>query len=364
MAAPLQDFARVMRTLFRFARYLSFGLIGLMVVFLAFRVAEVYGFFADINPWLGVAFLVVFVALLVWLVGRPVYSFLKVPAAMKPPLLPPVAERTGKDLARHLEFVERYLGALLTNPEWEGNPAEVEAAMERCHSLRDTSRHAGRELVAGLSDDIRKLENETVGRLLEPLDRKARAVIRQEAVGVGIATAVSWNGTIDAFIVLWRNCNLVSRVARIYYGRPGARGTLSILRDVSAATLAGAYLQDLSEAAGGALGGLFGKTLGALGGPLLDGTVNGVVTLRIGYTAKARCRAFSAWNDVGRAEAARGAIKEAGAFSKDVVAEILRTVGGGLWKVPSKAIGKLGDAISGVFKKSGDGDPEPAPSGA
>ncbi len=360
MAAPLQDFGRVMRALFRFARYVSFGLIGLMVVFLAFRVAEIYSFFADIHVGLGIAFLAVFGILLVWLVGRPVYRFLKVPAAMKPPPLPPMGERTGKDLARHLGFVEAYVGALLRNPEWEGAPEEVEAALQRCRALRDESAHADREAVAALSDRVRVLENETVGQLLAPLDAKVRQAIRQEAVGVGIATAVSWNGTIDAFIVLWRNCNLVSRIARIYYGRPGTRGTLSILRDVSAATLASAYLQDLTEAAGGALGGLFGKTVGAVSGPLLDGAVNGVVTLRIGYLAKARCRAFSAWNEVGRLEATRGAFKEAGAFSKDVVTEILKTVGSGLWKIPTKALGKLGDAVVGLFKKAPDEGVEPA----
>ncbi|MDJ0522081.1 MAG: DUF697 domain-containing protein [Planctomycetota bacterium] len=355
MAAPLQDFGRVMRALFRFARYISFGIIGLMIVFLAFRVAEVYRFFADIEPWLGTAFLVVFGLLLVLLVGRPVYRFLKVPAALKPPPLPPMEERRGRDLVRHLAFVEGYLAALVKNPEWEGAPAEVEAAIERCRALREEAAHAGREAVAALSDRVGELERDTVQRLLEPLDRKVRTVIRQEAVGVGIATAVSWNGTIDAFIVLWRNCNLVSRVARIYYGRPGVRGTLAILRDVSAATIAGAYLQDLTEAAGGALGGLFGKTVGALGGPLLDGAVNGVVTLRIGYMAKARCRSFSAWNEAGRVEAARDAFKEAGAFSKDVVTEIFKTVGTGLWKIPGKAIGKLGDALGGFFKKPEEG---------
>jgi hypothetical protein len=361
MAAPLQDFGRVMRALFRFARYVSFGLIGLMVVFLAFRVAEVHGFCADIHPWLGVGFLLVFFVLLFWLVGLPLYRFLRVPTTLKPPPLPPMAERTGKDLARHLGFVESYLAALPKNPEWEGVPAEVEAAIGRCHALRSEAAHADRDAVAALSDRVRQLERETVERLLEPLDRKVRDVIRQEAVGVGIATAVSWNGTIDAFIVLWRNCNLVSRIARIYYGRPGVRGTLSILRDVSAATITSAYLQDLTEAAGGALGGLFGKTVGALGGPLLDGAVNGVVTLRIGYMAKARCRAFNAWNDVGRAEAARGALKEAAGLSKDVVTEILKTVGSGLWKIPSTVLGKLGDAIGGFFKKPEEGA---APAGA
>ncbi len=360
MAAPIQDFGRVLKALFRFARYVSFGVIGLMVVFLAFRVAEVYRFFADIHIALGIAFLVVFTVLVVWLIGRPLYRFWKVPAALKPPVLPPIAERTSKHLSQHLVFVERYLKSLLTNPEWEGSPEEVTAAIARCEALRKETVEATKDEIAEMSARIKALEDETVSRLLEPLDRKARDVIRQESLAVGIATAVSWNGTMDAFLVLWRNCNLVSRIARIYYGRPGPRGTLSILRDVSGAAIASAYLQDLSEAAGTAMGSVFGKTVGMLGGPLLDGGMNALATLRIGYVAKARCRAFSGWNETTRTEAVIGAVKEAGQLSKDVMTEIVKAVGGGLLKIPGKAIGKIGDAISGIWKKGAGEEPEPA----
>lgn len=357
MAAPLQDFGRVLRTVFRFARTASYALIGVMVFLLAMRVADIYGFFADIHWGAGIAFLVVFLAVVSWFIGRPILAFLRMPAVLKPPALPPLAERRAKDLTRHLQFVERYLASLPKNPEWDGAPEDVEAAIARCRMLREETAEADRGRVAALSGDVRRLEQETVERLLEPLDRKARQVIRQEALGVGIATAVSWNGTIDAFLVLWRNANLCSRIARIYYGRPGARGTLAILRDVSAATIASAYLQDLTEAAGSALSGIFGKTVGALGGPLLDGGLNAVATLRIGYVAKARCRAFSAWTEATRAQALRGAFGEAATFSKEVVGEVIRTVGGGLWKLPQAALTKLGDALGGFFKRS---DPTPS----
>lgn len=359
MAAPIQDFGRVLRSVFRFARTASYTLIGVMVFLLAMQVADIYRFFADIHWTAGVAFLLVFFAAVWWFIGRPIAAFLRMPAALKPPPLPPLAEREAKHLHRHLVFVERYLASLLVNPEWTGAKEDVDGAIARCRALREETADADRSQVAALSGEVRRLEQETVERLLEPLDRKARAVIRQEALGVGIATAVSWNGTIDAFLVLWRNANLCSRIARIYYGRPGARGTLGILRDVSAATIASAYLQDLSEAAGSALSGLFGKTVGALGGPLLDGGLNAVATLRIGYVAKARCRAFSAWNEATRAQALKGAFAEAATFSKEVVTEVIRTVGGGLWKIPQTALGKLGDALGAFFKRPAPEDAAP-----
>ncbi len=365
MPAPLRDFSAVMRTLFRFLRFASYTLIGFMAFFLVMRVAEAYRFFRDMHAWAGVAFLVVFAALFLWFIGRPIYRFLRMPVAVRPPKLPPEAERTPAHLVKHLAFVERYVKNLLENPAWEGSIDQVHETAAACRALRQEAAGATPEQLKALIAKTHRIENESVAKLLAPLDKKVREVIRNEALGVGVATAVSWNGTVDSFIVLWRNCNLVSRIARIYYGRPGVRGTFSILRDVSAATLASAYLQDVSEAAGGALGSVFGKTVGAVAGPVMDGAVNSIVTLRIGYVAKARCRAFDAWTERTTVSAVGDALKEAGMFSKEVVTEVVRTVGGGLLNLPAKVLSKVTDSLSGLWKKfTDDGEGEPEPSGA
>lgn len=362
MATPVDDFQRVLGALWRFARALSYGLIALLLLFAGLRLAEGFAFFQGLLPGGGFAFLLA-VGLLLWgLLGRPIAAFLRVPVVLRPPAQPPPAERTPRDLLKHLDFLERYLAGLLRNPEWEGAPADVEQATARVRALAEEVRRGG--AVEAFARRIAALERDTVGRLLEPLDRKARVIIRQEATAVGIATAVSWNGTLDAFIVLWRNLNLVSRLARVYYGRPGPRGTLAILRDVSAATLASAWLQDLSEAAGSALGGLAGKGLGALAGPLLDGGVNAVVTLRVGYLARQRCRAFEAWNERTRAQAVKEAFVEAALFSRDVVADVLKAVGGGILQIPGKVLGKVGDALGSLWRRWTGPEPDPAPGGA
>ena len=355
MAAPIQDFTRVLQALFRFFRIASYGLIGLTVVFLGFRVAEAYQFFAGLHRWGGVAFLVLFFAALFWFVGRPLYRFFKVPAAVRPPELPPMAERTSRDVVKHLDFVERYLDNLRRNPMWDGAPEDIDKTVASIRALREEAGDLDKAGMQAFSERMATLEQRDIAKLLEPLDKQVRAVIRQEALAVGVATAVSWNGTIDAFIVLWRNCNLASRIARIYYGRPGVRGTLGILRDVSAATLASAYLGDLTEMAGTALSGAFGKTVGAVGGPLLEGGLNAVATLRIGYLTRARCRSFSAWNEATRGQAVTEAFKEAGRFSKDVVGEVVKTVGGGILKLPGKLLAKVADSLGSIFK--------PAPTG-
>lgn len=355
MPTPLQPFGTVLRAVFRFARTASYALIVVMGVFLALRVAEGFRWFHGMHPALGWAFLALVLAGLAWFVGRPVARFLRVPVALRPPRLPEAGERTPRHLVRHLAFVERYVEAVGRNPEWQGDPAEVERAATACRALRRRAEAAHPADLAGLARDLGEIERQQVAALLRPLDAKATEIIRNEALAVGLVTAVSLNGTVDAFLVLWRNVNLVSRLANLYYGRPGARGTLAILRDVSAATLASAYMQDLSEAAGGLIGGVVGKSVGVFAGPVLDGALNAVVTARIGYLAKARCRAFAAWTETTRAEALQGALREAAAITGGLLSDIAKAVGGGLLRLPGRLLGAMGSSVAGWFRR----DPEP-----
>jgi hypothetical protein len=348
---PAQDFGRVLRTLFRFARTISYVLIVVMVVWFLDRLAVVVGMAGAVHPLLGVAAGIAIAAAVGWFVGRPVYRFLRMPVTLKPPDLPPMAERTSKDLVRHLTFVERYVASLPKNPEWSGEAAQVDSTISALRALREEADRAEKAALAGLSQRVGELERDRVSALLAPLDRKATDAIRAEAVAVGIATAVSPNGTLDAFVVLWRNCNLVSRLARIYYGRPGTRGTLSILRDVSVATMASAYLQDLSELAGSLVGTIAGHASGVVAGPLVDGSLNAVATLRIGYVAKTRCRSLAAWNERTRIEAVRSALREAAALSSGVLFDVVRTVGGGVLKLPLEILNKMTQTITGLFRR-------------
>lgn len=350
MAAPFQDFTRILSALMRFAKGASYVVIGFFLLFAALRVADGFRFFAAIEPALGWLFLAAVLAAFYLFIGRPVLRFMAMPAVVRPPELPPESEREAKHVVRHLEFVERYLGQLGRNPEWAGSPEAIERGVAACRTLRDDAARLEPAHVFAFGPRLRALEREHVDPLLAPLDRKAREAIRQEALAVGISTAVSWNGTMDAFLVLWRSCNLASRIARIYYGRPGVRGTFSILRDVSAAALAGAYLQDLTQIAGGAVGSAFGKTVGVLGGPLLEGGLNAVATLRVGYLAQARCRSFQAWTERSRTTAIAGAFQEAARHTKEVVSDIVRTVGGSILRLPGRLLGKAVDALSVLWK--------------
>ncbi len=350
LSQPLQDFGRVLRTIYRYGRNLSYGLIGVFAVWAGFQIYEVCRMAGSVHWSLGVATFLAIALALAWFIGRPVARFLQAPVALKPPVLPPPAERTAKDLVRHLAFVERYVEALGANPEWTGPPDAIPAAVAACRALREDAARADAAAMADLERRLATLEGVTVAALLAPLDRKASDAIRAEAVGTGIATAISPNGKIDAFIVLWRACNLVSRVAAIYYGRPGPRGTLTILRDVSGATIASTYLQDLGEIAGGMVGAIAGTAAGVVTGPVVDGSLNAIAMLRIGYVAKSRCRAFSAWTERTRAQATREALLESGRMARGVVVDLVRTVGGTVLKLPFRVLGKLTDAVGALFR--------------
>ncbi len=357
----LHDFGRVVGKLFRLIRTLSIGFIVVMVVLLGFRVADVYRAAASLNPWLGWAFLLALGLALYLFVARPLVRFLRMPVVMKPPKLPEPAERKPHHLVKHLAFVERYVAALPSNPEWEGNVQEVEGACAACRTLRAAAEKASLDDLPGLAAELADLEQGTVNRLLAPLDRKASDAIRAEALRVGLATAVSPYGMLDAFLVLWRNVNLVTRVATIYYGRPGTRGTLKVLRDVSMATMLGAYLQDLGQIAGETVGALVGKTAGFLTGPLMEGCLNSVATLRIGYVAKSRCRAFQAWTPKTAPQAAQAAIAEAAHLSAGLVKDVVTTVGGGVLSLTGSALSSLVDKVTALFKRPAPGE---APAGA
>jgi hypothetical protein len=315
-----------------------------------------------VNPILGYAFLAL-VGVLAWrLLGVPVWRFLRMPAVLAPPKLPAKAEEwTAAHVKARVDFLSRYLSGLRRNPRLAQTADRVRSAAEDLAALRE--RLSGLDAKTARAE-LARFEHVKVEPLLRALDREVDRLIRAEALSVGVATAVSPNGTLDAFIVLWRNANLVSRIANVYYGRPGVRGSFRILRDVSAAALLATYLEGLTEAAGGVLRGIFGSVVGVVAGPLLDGGINAVATLRIGYIAKARCRSFAAWTETTRAQALHDALAAAKDRSKEVIAELAKEAGVGIAGAAGKVGGAVKEGLAGLLRKlRGEEGEGPAPAG-
>ena len=364
MAAPLTDFVDVFRRIFRFLRWASYALIGVTAVVLILQCADLSDRLAALHPWLGGGVVAAVIAAFVFLIGVPVMRFLRVPAALTPPKEPEDPEQlTPRHAVGRAEFLERYVAGMRRNPMLEGARGEIDRVLKACGELK--ARVARANVKDGM-EEIESFRAAHVDALLAPIDAEVDKIIRREALGVGLATAISPNGTLDAFIVLWRNANMVSRVARLYYGRPGARGSLTILRDVSAATLLATYLEGVTEAAGSLLGSLLGSFAGVVAGPVLEGGVNAVATLRIGAVARARCRSLRPWNARTRTDAVKAAIASTKDKAREVLGSIAAQAGGSIVEMPGKAFRAAKGGLGAVWRRiTGEegGEPEGATQG-
>lgn len=288
-----------------------------------------YRLFDDAHPVLGYVYVAVLAGLLAVLVGQPLKAFLSMPVAAKPPTLLIDAKAPQPEaLAARIKYDIRYLQMLQANPLTQAERPAIEQGIAKARGLLARTGKASPAEALALSLELEVFERTTIESLLAPLDKRAEAIIHAEAVGVGVATAVSMNGTLDAFIVLWRNANLVARVSRIYFGRPHLMGSLRILRDVAAIVVASRALEDVSEITGDVIGGLLGRMGGLIAGPVMDGGINAMMTLKLGYLAKRRCRSFKGWS-AGQARAISAeALREVKQESGSVIGDLLKRVGG------------------------------------
>ena len=288
-----------------------------------------YRMFDDVHPVLGYAYVVILALMLAVLVGRPLMGFLSMPVAAKPPSIAIDPKSPDpKAIAARLRYDLKYLDMLAANPLVAEERAAIEEGLLRGQALLERARRATSAEALMISADLEAFEREQIEALLKPLDKQVEALIHAEAVGVGVATALSMNGTVDAFIVLWRNANLVAKVARIYFGRPHLWGSLRILRDVAAIVVVARALEDVTDITGDVIGGLLGRMGGLVAGPVMDGGVNAMMTLKLGYLAKRRCRSFKGWT-AGQAKAISAeALQDVKQESGSVIGDLLKRVGG------------------------------------
>ena len=123
--------------------------------------------------------------------------------------------------------------------------------------------------------------------LMTPLDAVAERVIADAARRVSVLTAVNPAGVLDVLFVAWQNLAMLRRLATVYGGRAGTIGTFELARMVVThlAVTGGLALSDsvLQQVIGHGLAGRISARLG-------EGTVNGVLTARIGLAALPLCR--------------------------------------------------------------------------
>jgi putative membrane protein len=355
---PAGDFGSVIGKLFRALKYVSWGMILVSGIVLFREVKTLADGAFAIHPVLGWAFLVL-VGVLFWIGAvRPIRRYWAIPAAVRPPRSGRLADADAAAIARRARFLTRVADNLARNPRLVAIVPEIVLARIEAEGLEAAAR-SGTVAIDVLKRDLRSLETVRFDSLFKPLDVEANHVIRAEALAVGLGTAVSMSGTFDAWLVMWRNLTLVSKLATIYYGRPGIRGTFFVIRDVATAMLLAAKMQGALEGTANFLASWFGSAGSAIIGPVADGAMNALVTVRIGYVAKARCRSFRVWNDATLGDILVRCFKEAASHGKGVVLDVFKGARGGLRRVTTEVWQRTTGLVARFFSRP-QAEPTPA----
>ena len=128
------------------------------------------------------------------------------------------------------------------------------------------------------ADMIKLAERE----LMAPLDVEARRLVSLAAQRVSVVTAVSPRALIDVLFVFVASLRMIRQLARLYGGRPGALGMISLLRHVIAhlAITGGMAASDslIQQVLGHGIAAKLSQRLG-------EGVLNGLLTARLGLAA-------------------------------------------------------------------------------
>jgi putative membrane protein len=128
------------------------------------------------------------------------------------------------------------------------------------------------------ADMIKLAERE----LMAPLDQEARRLVSSAAQRVSVVTAVSPRAVIDVLFVFVAALRMIRQLARLYGGRPGALGMISLMRQVIGHLAITGGLAATDSLVQQMLGhGIAAKLSHRLG----EGVLNGLLTARLGLAA-------------------------------------------------------------------------------
>lgn len=144
--------------------------------------------------------------------------------------------------------------------------------------------------LAGHADDVMDVPDRLLlaeRYLMSPLDEEAKQIVAKAARRVSVVTAINPAASLDVVFVAWQVLAMLRKLTALYGSRPGSLGTLRLARMVGShlAVTGGLALSDtlLQQFIGKGLAGRLSAKLG-------EGTINGILTARIGIAAMDLCR--------------------------------------------------------------------------
>jgi uncharacterized membrane protein YcjF (UPF0283 family) len=334
---------------FKWVKITAYSVTALFLLMIFVEAARLYSAAHDVHPLVGVLTILLFVGAAI-LIIIPAYRYLKVPKVVQPPRIPGLADLRLHHLVAEVRYLERYLDTCARNAELVDKRNAIDDAREALVDLSKKIRAGSESQTRELSVELGQWTESAMPAILDEVDAKAEKMIYQEALNVGLGTAVSPNGTLDAFVMLWRSVGLASRLATLYYGRPGMLGTLTVCRDVSLATAAAAYLHNVTDSLGSVLAKSLGSAGSVVAGPAVEGITNALVLIRIGYLTKERCRSFRRWDTDARKSAVVRAVSATQKVAIGLSGEILRKVGIGLGAIAGVAMSGVSSVASATVE--------------
>lgn len=192
---------------------------------------------------------------------------------------------------------------------------------------------------------------------LDLLEIRANEEIREVAKLVFLSTAISQSGRLDGLFVLVAQTRLVWKVAHIYQQRASARELLHLYANVAATVFAAESLEDLDlaevaeplvapllEAAGVGVTVVLAPVATVLADSLLQGTVNGLLTFRVGCITKRYSAGMPLPN---RKLVRKAASREAAVMLGGVLTDLTKTVTKTVWDTALRIMTGKGKAAAG-----------------
>lgn len=265
LPAPLETRPAVVRRRFGWGTLFWSATAGLVVLGAGLGVVRlIEDLFArnESLGWLGLGFAAAAALALAVVTGREVFGLMRLAAIEK------LHARAAEVLASDDRAGSRAIvGDLLRLAHQNPHLARARAAL---------TEHSG-DIIDG-ADMIRFAERE----LMTPLDQEARRIVSVAAQRVSVVTAVSPRALFDVLFVFVAALRMIRQLARLYGGRPGALGMISIFRHVIAhlAITGGMAAGDtlLQQMLGHGIAARLSQRLG-------EGVLNGLLTARLGLAA-------------------------------------------------------------------------------
>lgn len=308
---------------------LGIGAAVVVLVSIAGNVLVIGSKLAAVHPWLEMAFYILLVLLFGWVLYYPVRMFMApviTPGEMQN-LIAPGNEAGLRKAVRH--WVSS--GVFKDSPLRD----EMESALRKGGDLRP--------FVAGALEQQRKV---------------TREIINRHATLVFVSTALCQNGSLDAIVVISTNFRMIGEIIRVSGYRPRLPRLARLYAYIFMSGLVANQIDDIAfETAFGTkaaslIGGIPGLTLAVRSA--MDGGVNSLLTLRIGYIAR-RCLiedGLAMDKSALRRAANANALKELPSVAKNATMQL-----------PS-AFGKILSVVFGWGAEAGGGAPEEGDSSA